>query len=87
MTEDAGPGPRWALLLLDFQHDFLRPSGRMPVASGQVGPVLAAATVVVDLARTHRGLTVKVGNEFPARQVVHNVLRRGAARAGSLGAT
>ena len=37
------PAPESALLLIDFQRDFLRPDGRMPVCQAQVAPVLVAA--------------------------------------------
>lgn len=39
---DDGKG-RGALLLGDFQRDFLSPDGKMPVAQDQVTPVLEAA--------------------------------------------
>ena len=42
MTADTPPRARRALLLIDFQRDFLAGDGRMPVARNQVGPVLAA---------------------------------------------
>src|SRR5690348_6780018 len=35
--------PRTALVLIDFQNDYLRPDGRMAVAQNQVDPMLNAA--------------------------------------------
>ena len=43
MTAATPPRTRRALLLIDFQRDFLAGDGRMPVARNQVGPVLAAS--------------------------------------------
>ena len=78
------PGRR-ALILLDFQRDFLADDGRMPVARHHVAPVLAAARRATDRAQRRGDLVVKVGNEFRRRDVVGNLLRRRAAVAGSAG--
>ncbi len=75
-----------ALLLIDFQHDFLADDGRMPVARTQVEPMLAALRPAIDQAQHQGDLIVEVGNEFLRRDVVRNVLRRRAAMAGSPGA-
>jgi nicotinamidase-related amidase len=77
-------GPR-ALLLLDFQRDFLAENGRMPVARHQVSPVLAAARRAADRAARDGDLVVLVGNEFRRGDVVGNLVRRRAAVAGSSG--
>jgi nicotinamidase-related amidase len=77
---------RGALLLIDFQHDFLADDGRMPVARNQVEPVLAAVRSAVDAARDRGDLIVRIGNEFKPRDVIRNLLRRHAAIAGSTGA-
>lgn len=74
-----------ALILLDFQHDFLADDGRLPVARHQVGPVLEAARVAVDQARGRGDLIIKVGNEFKRADVLGNLFRRRAAVAGSPG--
>jgi nicotinamidase-related amidase len=84
MTTAAEPGRR-ALVLLDFQRDFLAEDGRMPVARHHVAPVLAAARCAADQARTRGDLIVRVGNEFRRGDVVGNLLRRRAAVAGSVG--
>jgi nicotinamidase/pyrazinamidase len=77
---------RHALILIDFQNDFLNADGRMPVAQTQVGPALAAAARAVAAARGRGDLIVAVGNEFRANDWLMNLLRRRAAIAGSAGA-
>jgi nicotinamidase-related amidase len=76
---------RRALLLVDFQRDFLADDGRMPVARNQVGPMLAATRAAVERARADGDLIVKIGNEFRRGDWIGNVLRRHAAVAGSTG--
>jgi nicotinamidase-related amidase len=76
---------RRALILLDFQRDFLADDGRMPVARHHVAPVLAAARRAADQARLRGDLVIKVGNEFRRGDIVGNLLRRRAAVAGSAG--
>jgi nicotinamidase-related amidase len=83
-ADETAPGAR-ALLLLDFQRDFLADDGRMPVARPQVAPVLAAARRAADQALLGGDLVVKVGNEFRRSDVIGNLLRRRAAIAGSAG--
>jgi nicotinamidase-related amidase len=84
MTTAAKPDRR-ALVLLDFQRDFLADDGRMPVARHHVAPVLAATRCAVDEARLRGDLIVKVGNEFRRRDVIGNLLRRRAAVSGLAG--
>ena len=74
-----------ALLLIDFQEDFLAPTGRMPVNQGQVQPAIAAAQHAVEEARRNGDLIVKIGNEFRPSDVIGNVFRHRAAVRGSLG--
>ena len=75
-----------ALLLIDFQEDFLAPTGRMPVNQGQVQPAIAAAQHAVEEARRNGDLIVKIGNEFRPSDVIGNVFRHRAAVRGSPGA-
>jgi nicotinamidase-related amidase len=84
MTTAAEPAPR-ALILLDFQRDFLADGGRMPVARHHVAPVIAAARCAADQARARGDLIVRVGNEFRQGDIVGNLLRRRAAVVGSVG--
>ena len=84
MTTAARPG-RQALVLLDFQRDFLADDGRMPVARHHVAPVLAAARCAVEQARLRGDLIIRVGNEFRREDIVGNLLRRRAAVSGSAG--
>jgi len=79
-------GARRALLLIDFQRDFLEPSGRMQVASDQVAPVLSAAARAMAEARRSGDLVVAIGNEFCPSDFIMNLLRRHASIAGSQGA-
>lgn len=75
----------WALLLLDYQFDFLDPAGRMPVDGSQVAAMLSATRAALDVARDHEGLVVRIANEFPPRHVLRNLLRHHAAVAGRPG--
>jgi nicotinamidase-related amidase len=76
---------RRALLLLDFQDDFLASDGRMPVARDQVEPVLVATRAAIAQAQARGDLIIQIGNEFRPRDVVGNLMRRGAAVSGSPG--
>jgi nicotinamidase-related amidase len=75
-----------ALMLIDFQRDFLRPDGRMPVAAGHVAPVLAAAARGVAFARDRAIPVVAIGNEFEPGDWLGNLFRRRASIRGSPGA-
>jgi nicotinamidase/pyrazinamidase len=79
------PRARRALLLIDFQQDFLDPGGRMPVCQSQVRPVLAAASDAVAQARAAGDLVMAIGNEFKPGDHLMNLLRRYASMAGSPG--
>jgi len=83
---DATDHGRWALLLIDFQEDFLAAAGRMPVDQGQVRPVIEAAQHAVDEAQRNGDLIVKIGNEFRPSDVIGNVFRHHAAMKDSPGA-
>lgn len=86
VAETTNPIHRGALLLIDFQEDFLAPSGRMPVDQGQVQPAIKAARLAVDEARYDGDLIVKIGNEFRPSDVIGNLFRHHAAVRGSPGA-
>lgn len=87
MTKMLGrASPRRALLLIDFQHDFLYPQGKMPVCKAPVAPVLAAAGRAVAEARQAGDAILAIGNEFRSGDRLMNLLRRGASIAGSPGA-
>lgn len=83
---DATDARRKALLLIDFQKDFLSPSGRMPVDQSQVQPVIEAARRAVDEAQTDGDLIVKIGNEFRPSDLIGNLFRHHASIKGSTGA-
>ena len=76
---------RRALLLIDFQDDFLADSGRMPVARDQVEPVLAVTRAAISQAQARGDLIVQIGNEFKPHDLVGNLMRRGAAISGRPG--
>lgn len=73
------------LLLLDFQDDFLRRDGRMPVAHHQVEPVLARARQAMTDAAREGDLVAAIGNEFKRNDHLANLFRRNASLEGSPG--
>jgi nicotinamidase-related amidase len=75
-----------ALMLIDFQADFLDDDGRMPVARAHVAPMIAAAADAVELFRRCGRPVVAVGNEYRRGDVVMNILRRNASLEGTPGA-
>jgi nicotinamidase-related amidase len=81
-----GAGARGALLLLDFQKDFLDVDGRMPVDPSQVEPLIAATLQAVAASLAAGDLIVLIGNEFPRHDLIGNLLRHRAAMKGSAGA-
>ncbi|MBR1091007.1 cysteine hydrolase [Bradyrhizobium manausense] len=80
------PTPGRALLLIDFQRDFIESSGRMPVARNQVASVLRAAAKAIADARRAGEFVLAIGNEFRPNDLFMNLLRRHASIAGSDGA-
>jgi nicotinamidase-related amidase len=80
------PRGRRALLLIDFQRDFLASDGRMPVARHHVTGVLVATGKAIAQATADGDLIVRIGNEFRPGDRIGNLLRHGAALAGSAGA-
>jgi nicotinamidase-related amidase len=85
MANPRGDESYGALLLIDFQDDFLSDRGRMPVARNQVSAVIAAANAAIEQSQAAGDLILKIGNEFRASDVVRNALRHHAAIAGSPG--
>lgn len=87
MTED-NPTPALdsALVLLDFQFDFLDDAGRMPVARDHVQPTLDGARRAIERFRAHGRPVVAIGNEFKRGDAVMNLLRRYASMERSKGA-
>jgi len=80
-----GKGPNTALLMIDFQRDFLADDGRMPVARYQTAAVIEAAQAAMLKAKTAGQLVLAIGNEFRRSDWLMNILRRHAAIAGSSG--
>lgn len=77
--------PVRALLLVDFQRDFLADDGKMPVARNQVPSVLASAQSYIGTARAAGVPIIKIGNEFKRHDLLGNLLRRRAAIGGTDG--
>jgi len=80
------PPDNGALMLLDFQADFLDDNGRMPVCRSHVEPAIAAAAAAIRIFRERGRPIIAIRNEFRRRDLVMNLLRRYAAVAGSPGA-
>lgn len=86
-VSDAAGWPRTAVLLMDLQRDFLADSGaRMPVAPADAERVIAVANAVLDGRLLDGALPMVVANAFPPDDRIGNLVRRGAALAGSPGA-
>ncbi len=84
----ATPQPRYnrrALLLIDFQEDFLDAKGRMPVCRSHVATALEAAKRAVSEAEGAGDVILAIGNEFRPGDHLMNLLRRRASIAGSPG--
>jgi nicotinamidase-related amidase len=71
--------PRTALVLIDFQNDYLRPGGRMAVAQDQVDPMLNAANAMIEAARKNEIDVIYVRDEFSRFEFIRNMLRNDAA--------
>jgi nicotinamidase-related amidase len=71
--------PRTALVLIDFQNDYLRPDGLMAVAQNQVDPMLNAAHAMIQAARKNAIDVIYVRDEFSRFEFVRNLLRNDAA--------
>jgi nicotinamidase-related amidase len=79
--------PQVALVVLDFQKDFLDPGGRLPVAADQVDPMLATTNRLVRNAGPLGVDVIYVSNAFSKSAVIGNWLRHGAAIENEPGAT
>ncbi len=77
---------RTAVLMLDFQVDFLHAAGRLPVAQYQVAGMLEAANRVIRAADSLGLEVVYIGNEFSAWDIPANWFRCNASVAGRPGA-
>ena len=73
-----------ALLLLDFQLDFLDSKGRYPVAHDQVEPMITTANRLIAAAQSAGAKIVYIGNEFSPRDLL-NLTRNSCAIKGSAG--
>jgi nicotinamidase-related amidase len=78
--------PRAALLLVDFQFDFLSPQGRLPVDAQQARAMLVVANRLIEASPRLGYEVAYVGNEFAPRDFPANWFRRNAAIRGTPGA-
>ena len=87
MKTENGSGQygRHALMLIDFQVDFLSDDGRMPVARNQVWPVIEATRLALESAGRAGDAIIAIGNEFRKGDYLMNLLRLGASIEGSSG--
>jgi nicotinamidase-related amidase len=83
--QDFIPPADSALVLLDFQYEFLDDRGRMPVSRAHVAPTLEAARRAVAHYKASGLPIVAVGNEFKPGDHLMNLLRRFASLTGSVG--
>lgn len=75
-----------ALLVLDIQNDFISDEARMPVAKHQIEPMLSSINSIIIEADHLNIPVIYIGNEFEAKQVISNWLRKNSAIKGSEGA-
>jgi nicotinamidase-related amidase len=71
-----------ALLVIDFQTDFLAADGRWPVALDQVQGLLKAANRLISRAVQAGWQVAYIGNEFPRRRWLKDGFLNGAAIRG-----
>lgn len=83
---DLTPAGDGALVLLDFQFEFLDASGRMPVCRQHVTPTIDAALKAVEIFKKSGRPVAAIGNEFRRGDYFMNLLRRHASMKGSRGA-
>lgn len=74
-----------ALLLIDFQIDFLADSGRMPVGSENAEQVIATANRLIRLFEKRGWLIINVLSKFKKMDMIGNFFRNHAAIEGSDG--
>ena len=72
-------GPRTALVLLNYQSDYLRADGRMPVAQDQVGGMINATNRLIAAMQKQPLPIIYTLNEFPPWQLVGNAERNYSA--------
>jgi nicotinamidase-related amidase len=75
-----------AVLLIDFQKDFVESSGRWPADTRLSRQTLATVDTLLQVARMRHWQILRATNDFPQLDVVGNLFRRGAAVRGLPGA-
>jgi nicotinamidase-related amidase len=73
-----------ALLVIDIQHDFTQPNGRMPVAADQAEQTITNINAMLEASEAKAVLPVYVGNEF-GRFDPLNLFRNFASVKGTAG--
>jgi nicotinamidase-related amidase len=74
------------VLLIDFQKDFVEPSGRWPAETRLSQRTLSTVDTLIQVARKRHWQILRAMNDFPQWDVVGNLFRRGAAVRGFPGA-
>jgi nicotinamidase-related amidase len=72
-------GTTTALMLMDFQRDFLQADGRKPVAQNEVEPMIKAANAMIDAMRKLPLPVIYIRDEFSQFQFISNMRRNYAA--------
>jgi nicotinamidase-related amidase len=72
-------GPRTALVLLNYQRDYLRADGRTPVAQDQVGGMIKATNKMIAAMRQQPLPIIYTLNEFSPFQPVSDVVQNFSA--------
>jgi nicotinamidase-related amidase len=72
-------GPRTALVLLNYQRDYMRADGRMPVAQDQVGGMIKATNKIIAAMRQQPWPIIYTLNEFSPFQPVSDVVQNFSA--------
>jgi nicotinamidase-related amidase len=68
-----------ALMMVDYQRDFLQADGRMPIAQDQTAAVIKAANVLIAAARAHLIPVIYIKDEFTPWVLIGNMSRDFAA--------
>jgi nicotinamidase-related amidase len=74
-----------ALLLIDFQIDFLSNNGRMPVGEANAERVISIANRLVEMFEERRWPIIVILNQFKQSDFLGNFFRRNAAIEGTEG--
>jgi len=74
-----------ALLLIDFQIDFLSDNGRMPVGEENANRIISTANRLIDIHKERHWPIIVIYNQFKKSDVIGNFFRKHAAVEESAG--